>query len=132
MARLPAGTAWRGRSGFVAAQKPHEFVSAELLEIRTQAAPNAGGGNGTSGNSGLIICHSAMPKPGGPYPNEGHEIQVCNLGNGSFNLTTALAALPGGSSSSGGGDVVPEPGSMLLMGSACVALGVIARRRAKR
>ena len=54
------------------------------------------------------------------------------FGNGSFNLTTALAALPGGSSSSGGGDVVPEPGSMLLMGSACVALGVIARRRAKR
>ena len=55
------------------------------------------------------------------------------FGNGSFNLTTALAALPGGSSSSGGGDSgVPEPGSMLLMGSACVALGIVARRRAKR
>ena len=54
------------------------------------------------------------------------------FGNSSFNLTTALAALPGGSSSSGGADGVPEPGSMFLMGSACVALGVIARRRAKR
>ena len=55
------------------------------------------------------------------------------FGNSSFNLTTALAALPGGSSSSGGGDTgVPEPGSMFLMGSACVALGIVARRRAKR
>ena len=53
------------------------------------------------------------------------------FGNSSFNLTTALAALPGGSSSSGGGDVVPEPGSLFLMGSACVALGIVARRRAK-
>ena len=54
------------------------------------------------------------------------------FGNGSFNLTTALAALPGGgSSSSGSGDGVPEPGSMFLMGSACVALGIVARRRAK-
>ena len=54
------------------------------------------------------------------------------FGNGGFNLTTALAALPGGSSSSGSGDAAPEPGSMFLMGSACVALGVIVRRRAKR
>ena len=54
------------------------------------------------------------------------------FGNGSFNLTTALAALPGSSSSGGGDSGVPEPGSMLLMGSACVALGIVARRRAKR
>jgi len=51
------------------------------------------------------------------------------FGNGSFNLTNALSALPVVPVSSGGG--IPEPGSMLLMGSACVALGVIARRRAK-
>jgi hypothetical protein len=55
------------------------------------------------------------------------------FGNGSFNLNNALAALPGGSSSSSsGGDGVPEPGSMFLMGSACVALGVYARRRSNR
>ena len=55
------------------------------------------------------------------------------FGNGSFNLNTALAALPGaGAGSSGGADGVPEPGSMLLMGSACVALGFFARRRANR
>jgi len=54
------------------------------------------------------------------------------FGNGSFNLSNALAALPSGTgSSSGSGEPIPEPGSMLLMGSACVALGVIARRRAK-
>jgi hypothetical protein len=55
------------------------------------------------------------------------------FGNSSFNLATSLASLPGGSSSSssGGGDGVPEPGSMLLMGSACLVLGIVARR-AKR
>ena len=51
-------------------------------------------------------------------------------GNSTFNLASSLAALPGSGSSSSGGDTgVPEPGSLLLMGSACVALGVIARRR---
>ncbi len=54
------------------------------------------------------------------------------FGNGSFNVSNALAALPGGSSSSGGDTGVPEPGSMFLMGSACLALGIVARRRAKR
>lgn len=55
------------------------------------------------------------------------------FGNGSFNLNNALSSLPGGgSSSSGDAGGVPEPGSMFLMGSACIALGVAARRRAKR
>ena len=43
-----------------------------------------GSAGNPNGNSGIIIAHSAFPQPGGPYPNEGHEIQVCNLGNGSF------------------------------------------------
>lgn len=54
------------------------------------------------------------------------------FGNNSFNLNSTLASLSGSSSSGGGEGGVPEPGSMFLMGSACVALGVIARRRAKR
>lgn len=50
------------------------------------------------------------------------------FGDANFNLTTALNSLPATTSSGGG---VPEPGSLLLMGSALVGLGVFARRRAK-
>jgi len=55
------------------------------------------------------------------------------FGNSSFDLSGTLGSLSGSSSSSSsGGNGVPEPGSVFLMGSACIALGVIARRRAKR
>ena len=74
----------RGPTGLIRSIKPYENYVLEYEFRHLTEAPSAGGGNGTSGNSGLIIAHSAFPKPGGPYPNEGHEIQVCHLGNGSW------------------------------------------------
>ena len=52
------------------------------------------------------------------------------FGDGTFNLNTALAALPGGSGSSSSSSGVPEPGtgSLFLMGSASAALGLVAGR----
>jgi Domain of Unknown Function (DUF1080) len=74
----------RGPTGLIRSMKAYENFILEYEFRHLTEAPNANGGKGTSGNSGLIICHSAFPKPGGPYPNEGHEVQVCNLGNGSW------------------------------------------------
>ena len=74
----------RGPTGLIRSMKAYENFILEYEFRHLTEAPSANGGNGTSGNSGLIICHSAFPKPGGPYPNEGHEVQVCNLGNGSW------------------------------------------------
>ena len=74
----------RGPTGLIRSMKAYENFILEYEFRHLTEAPSAGGGKGTSGNSGLIIYHSAMPKPGGPYPNDGHEIQVCNLGNGSW------------------------------------------------
>ncbi|MBY0506156.1 MAG: PEP-CTERM sorting domain-containing protein [Bryobacteraceae bacterium] len=54
------------------------------------------------------------------------------FGNSTFNLANSLASLPLSGSSSSGGGAVPEPGSLVMLGSACVALGLFARRRAKQ
>jgi hypothetical protein len=68
-------------------------------------APSANGGNGTSGNSGILVCHSAFPNIGGPYPAEGHEVQVCHLGNGSWYTSHGdLFTLPGTNS-----QAIPDP-----------------------
>jgi hypothetical protein len=74
----------RGPTGLIRSIKPYENFVLEYEFRHLTEAPSAGGGKGTSGNSGLLICHSAFPAFGGPYPREGFEIQVCNLGNGSW------------------------------------------------
>ncbi len=74
----------RGPTGLIRSLKAYENFVLEYEFRHLTEAPSAGGGKGTSGNSGLIICHSAFPTVGGPYPREGFEIQVCNLGNGSW------------------------------------------------
>ncbi len=77
-------------TGLIRSIKPYGNCIFEYEWRHLTEAPNAGGGKdpktgeATSGNSGILIFHSAFPKPGSPYPNEGHEIQVCNLGNGSW------------------------------------------------
>ncbi|HWB05685.1 MAG TPA: DUF1080 domain-containing protein [Verrucomicrobiales bacterium] len=95
----------RGRTGLIRSLAYFENFILELEWRHLTEAPNAGGGNGTSGNSGLLICHSAFPKPGGPYPGEGHEVQVCNLGNGTWYTSHGdIFTLPGSSS-----QAIPDP-----------------------
>lgn len=95
----------RGPTGLIRSIKPYENYILEYEFRHLTEAPSAGGGNGTSGNSGLIIAHSAFPKPGGPYPNEGHEIQVCNLGNGSWYTSHGdTFTMPGSTSTA-----IPDP-----------------------
>ena len=95
----------RGPTGLIRSIKPYENFILEMQWRHLTAAPNAGGGNGTSGNSGLLIAHSAFPSPGGPYPGEGHEVQVCNLGNGSWYTSHGdLFTLPGTAS-----EAIPDP-----------------------
>lgn len=95
----------RGPTGLIRTIKPFENFLLEFEWRHLTEAPSAGGGKGTSGNSGLIICHSAFPKPGGPYPNEGHEVQVCNLGNGSWYTSHGDTFTMPGSISEG----IPDP-----------------------
>ncbi len=95
----------RGPTGLIRTRKPHENFILEFEWRHLTEAPSAGGGKGTSGNSGLIIAHSAFPKPGGPYPNEGHEIQVCNLGTGSWYTSNGDTFTMPGSTSQG----IPDP-----------------------
>ena len=95
----------RGPTGLIRSLKPYENYILEYEFRHLTEAPSAGGGSGTSGNSGLIIAHSAFPKPGGPYPNEGHEIQVCNLGNGSWYTSHGDTFTMPGSTSTG----IPDP-----------------------
>ncbi len=104
----PGGTVLRigrGPTGLIRSLKAYENYILEYEWRHLTEAPSAGGGPGTSGNSGLIIAHSAYPKPGGPYPNEGHEIQVCNLGNGSWYTSHGDTFTMPGSTSVG----IPDP-----------------------
>lgn len=95
----------RGPTGLIRSLKPYENFILEYEFRHLTEAPSAGGGNDTSGNSGLIIAHSPFPKPGGPYPNDGHEIQVCNLGNGSWYTSHGDTFTMPGSTSEG----IPDP-----------------------
>jgi hypothetical protein len=95
----------RGPTGLIRSMKAYENFILEYEFRHLTEAPNANGGPDTSGNSGLIIAHSAFPKPGGPYPNEGHEIQVCNLGNGSWYTSHGdTFTMPGSTSTA-----IPDP-----------------------
>jgi hypothetical protein len=95
----------RGPTGLIRSMKPYENFILEYEFRHLTEAPNANGGNGTSGNSGLLICHSAFPAVGGPYPREGHEVQVCNLGNGSWYTSHGdTFTLPGSISTA-----IPDP-----------------------
>jgi hypothetical protein len=95
----------RGPTGLIRSLKAYENFILEYEFRHLTEAPNAGGGKGTSGNSGVLICHSAFPSVGGPYPGEGHEIQVCNLGNGSWYTSHGdTFTLPGSSSTA-----IPDP-----------------------
>lgn len=95
----------RGPTALIRSMKAYENFILEYEFRHLTEAPNAGGGNGTSGNSGLLICHSAFPAVGGPYPREGHEIQVCNLGNGSWYTSHGdTFTLPGSIS-----QAIPDP-----------------------
>jgi hypothetical protein len=95
----------RGPTGLIRTIKARENYILEYEWRHLTEAPSANGGNGTSGNSGIIIAHSALPKPGGPYPNEGHEIQVCNLGNGEWYTSHGDIFTMPGSISTG----IPDP-----------------------
>jgi hypothetical protein len=95
----------RGPTGLIRSLKAYENFILEYEFRHLTEAPSANGGPDTSGNSGLIIAHSAFPKPGGPYPNEGHEIQVCNLGNGAWYTSHGdIFTMPGSTSSA-----LPDP-----------------------
>lgn len=95
----------RGPTGLIRSMKAYENFILEYEFRHLTEAPNANGGKGTSGNSGLLICHSAFPAVGGPYPREGHEIQVCNLGNGSWYTSHGdTFTLPGSISAA-----IPDP-----------------------
>ena len=95
----------RGPTGLIRSLKPYENFILEMEWRHLTEAPSAGGGNGTSGNSGLLICHGAFPKAGGPYPPEGHEVQVCNLGNGDWYTSHGdIFTLPGTNSMA-----IPDP-----------------------
>ncbi len=95
----------RGPTGLIRSLKAYENFILEMEWRHLTEAPSAGGGNNTSGNSGLLVCHSAFPKAGGPYPGEGHEVQVCNLGNGSWYTSHGdIFTLPGTNS-----EGIPDP-----------------------
>ncbi len=95
----------RGPTGLIRSLKPYENFILEYEFRHLTEAPSANGGAETSGNSGLIIAHSPFPNPGGPYPNDGHEIQVCNLGNGSWYTSHGDTFTMPGSTSQG----IPDP-----------------------
>jgi hypothetical protein len=95
----------RGRTGLIRSLKACENFILEYEWRHLTEAPGASGRKETSGNSGLIIAHSPFPKPGGPFPNDGHEIQVCNLGNGSWYTSHGDTFTMPGSTSQG----IPDP-----------------------
>ena len=95
----------RGPTGLIRSLKPYENYILEYEFRHLTEAPSAGGSPETSGNSGIIIAQSPFPKPGGPYPNDGHEIQVCNLGNGSWYTSHGDTFTMPGSTSEG----IPDP-----------------------
>lgn len=94
-----------GNTGLIRSLKAYENYLLEYEFRHLTEAPSANGGPGTSGNSGIIIAHSPFPQPGGPYPNEGHEIQVCNLGNGAWYTSHGDTFTMPGSTSQG----IPDP-----------------------
>ncbi len=95
----------RGPTGLIRSLQPYENFILELDWRHLTAAPNAGGSKDTSGNSGILIAHGPFPKAGGPYPPEGHEIQVCNLGNSTWYTSHGdLFSLPGTDSMA-----IPDP-----------------------
>jgi hypothetical protein len=86
----------RGPTGLIRSMKPYENFILEMQWRHLTGAPSANGNAETSGNSGLLIAHGPFPNVGGPYPPEGHEVQVCNLGNGSWYTSHGdLFSLPG-------------------------------------
>lgn len=86
----------RGPTGVIRSVKVYENFILEYEWRHLTEAPNANGGKGTSGNSGVLVRHSAFPSFGGPFPHEGFEIQVCNLGNGSWYTSHGdIFTLPG-------------------------------------
>lgn len=95
----------RGPTGVIRSMKPYENFVLEYEWRHLTEAPSAGGGFGTSGNSGVLVRHSAFPAFGGPFPREGYEIQVCNLGNGSWYTSHGdIFTLPGSISTA-----MPDP-----------------------
>lgn len=95
----------RGQTGVIRSMKPYENFVLEYEWRHLTEAPSAGGGKGTSGNSGVLVRHSAFPAFGGPFPREGYEIQVCNLGNGSWYTSHGdIFTLPGSISTA-----IPDP-----------------------
>lgn len=114
----------------------NNFVNADCI-VALAGGPNGSCGGGAGNSTGLGVSSAAADRALAYVFNinslgagASQSFTVYQLfGNNSFNLGNALAALPGGSVVDP--NVVPEPGSLLLMGSACVALGLIARRRAK-
>lgn len=86
----------RGPTGVIRSMNAYENFVLEYEWRHLTEAPSAGGGKGTSGNSGVLVRHSAFPAVGGPFPREGFEIQVCNLGNGSWYTSHGdIFTLPG-------------------------------------
>ncbi len=95
----------RGPTGVIRSMKAYENFVLEYEWRHLTEAPSAGGGKGTSGNSGVLVRHSAFPAFGGPFPREGYEIQVCNLGNGSWYTSHGdIFTLPGSISTA-----IPDP-----------------------
>jgi hypothetical protein len=139
-------------SGFNYAQAQFTGLNAVLasnnagISIGFMPTPNMTGNCVNALIAGPGVCNTALTNGTPGDRAYGYAFNIASLGigasqtftvyqlfgSGSFNVTNALAALPGGGSSSSGDSSVPEPGSLFLMGSACVALGVAARRRTKR
>ena len=95
----------RGPTGVIRSMKAYENFVLEYEWRHLTEAPSAAGGKGTSGNSGVLVRHSAFPAFGGPFPREGFEIQVCNLGNGSWYTSHGdIFTLPGSISTA-----IPDP-----------------------
>jgi hypothetical protein len=95
----------RGPTGLIRSLDAFENFILEMEWRHLTEAPSANGGKDTSGNSGLLIAHGAVPSIGGPYPTEGHEVQVCHLGNGSWYTSHGdLFTLPGTAS-----QAIPDP-----------------------